>query len=94
MIGVSEIAFMRAQVTCVTLGSIDARSIDFPRRGRGCRYFFRIVLRLGFVNLSGFNQPNEVVVGPDGSVYVADGHDAQNMTTTNAVAEGIKGRTR
>jgi len=28
-----------------------------------------------------FNQPNDVVVGPDGSIYVADGHDAQGMTT-------------
>jgi sugar lactone lactonase YvrE len=37
-----------------------------------------------------FNQPNDVVVGPDGSIYVADGHDAQGMITPNAVAEGIK----
>src|SRR5580765_2776230 len=37
-----------------------------------------------------FNQPNDVVVGPDGSIYVADGHDAQGMITANAVAEGIK----
>jgi DNA-binding beta-propeller fold protein YncE len=37
-----------------------------------------------------FNQPNAVVVGPDGSIYVADGHDAQGMITANAVAEGIK----
>ncbi|HEX7138432.1 MAG TPA: hypothetical protein VF219_11320 [Vicinamibacterales bacterium] len=37
-----------------------------------------------------FNQPNDVVVGPDGSVYVADGHDAQGMTTAAAVAEGLK----
>jgi sugar lactone lactonase YvrE len=37
-----------------------------------------------------FNQPNAVVVGPDGSIYVADGHDAQGMTTPNAVAEGLK----
>ena len=37
-----------------------------------------------------FNQPNDVVVGPDGSIYVADGHDAQGMTTPNAVAEGLK----
>src|SRR6187401_1280124 len=28
-----------------------------------------------------FNQPNDVVVGPDGSIYVADGHDAQGMIT-------------
>ena len=37
-----------------------------------------------------FNQPNDVVVGPDGSIYVADGHEAQGMITANAVAEGIK----
>jgi hypothetical protein len=37
-----------------------------------------------------FNQPNDVVIGPDGSIYVADGHDAQGMTTAAAVAEGLK----
>ncbi|HYM21763.1 MAG TPA: hypothetical protein VEU08_01080 [Vicinamibacterales bacterium] len=37
-----------------------------------------------------FNQPNAVVVGPDGSIYVADGHDAQGMTTAQAVAQGIQ----
>ena len=37
-----------------------------------------------------FNQPNDVVVGPDGSVYVSDGHDGQGMTTNAAIAEGIK----
>ena len=37
-----------------------------------------------------FNQPNAVTFGPDGSIYVADGHDAQGMNTANAVAEGIK----
>jgi len=36
-----------------------------------------------------FNQPNAVIVGPDGSIYVADGHDAQGMTTPKAVADGI-----
>src|SRR5215469_10506342 len=36
-----------------------------------------------------FNQPNAVVVGPDGNIYVADGHDAQGMITAKAVAEGI-----
>jgi len=41
-----------------------------------------------------FNQPNDVVVGPDGSIYVADGHDAQGMTTNQAIAEGLaKGAT-
>jgi sugar lactone lactonase YvrE len=37
-----------------------------------------------------FNQPNDVVTGPDGSIYVSDGHDAQGMITAAAVAEGIK----
>jgi DNA-binding beta-propeller fold protein YncE len=37
-----------------------------------------------------FNQPTDVVVGPDGSIYVADGHDGQDMTTAEEVAEGIK----
>ena len=37
-----------------------------------------------------FNQPNDVVVGPDGSIYVSDGHDAQGFTTAQQVAEGIK----
>ena len=37
-----------------------------------------------------FNQPNDVVVGPDGSIYVSDGHDAQGMVTTAAIAEGLK----
>ena len=36
-----------------------------------------------------FNQPNDVVVGPDGSIYVADGHDAQGMITAQAVADGL-----
>ncbi len=37
-----------------------------------------------------FNQPNDVVVGPDGSIYVSDGHDGQGMTTVKAVEEGLK----
>jgi len=37
-----------------------------------------------------FNQPNDVVVGPDGSIYVSDGHDAQGMTTASAIADGLK----
>jgi DNA-binding beta-propeller fold protein YncE len=38
-----------------------------------------------------FNQPNDIVVGPDGSIYVADGHDGQGMITNAAIAEGIAG---
>ena len=26
-----------------------------------------------------FNQPNDVIVGPDGSIYVSDGHNGQSM---------------
>jgi sugar lactone lactonase YvrE len=37
-----------------------------------------------------FNQPNDVVVGPDGSIYVSDGHDAQGFITAQQVADGIK----
>ena len=37
-----------------------------------------------------FNQPNDVAIGPDGSIYVSDGHDAQGMTTNQAIAEGLK----
>jgi DNA-binding beta-propeller fold protein YncE len=37
-----------------------------------------------------FNQPNDVAVGPDGSIYVSDGHDGQGMTTNAAIAEGLK----
>jgi len=53
------------------------------------------LLSLGIAGKAGnadgeFNQPNDVVVGPDGSIYVADGHEAQGMITANAVAEGIK----
>jgi sugar lactone lactonase YvrE len=53
------------------------------------------LLSLGIAGTRGnadgqFNQPNDVVVGPDGSIYVADGHDAQGMTTTAAIAEGLK----
>ncbi len=35
-----------------------------------------------------FNQPNDVIVGPDGSIYVSDGHSGQGMTSNSAVEEG------
>ncbi len=37
-----------------------------------------------------FDQPNDVVIGPDGSIYVADGHEGQYMTTPAALDEGLK----
>ncbi len=37
-----------------------------------------------------FNQPNDVVTGPDGSIYVSDGHNGQGMTTGQAIAQGIE----
>jgi sugar lactone lactonase YvrE len=53
------------------------------------------LLSLGIAGMPGnadgqFNQPNDVVTGPDGSIYVSDGHDAQGMTTAAAIAEGLK----
>ena len=42
------------------------------------------------------NQPNDVIVAPDGSIFVADGHSGQNMITqqqmTDGLAEGLTGR--
>ena len=35
-----------------------------------------------------FNQPNDVITGPDGSIYVSDGHSGQDMTTNEAIEEG------
>ena len=34
------------------------------------------------------NQPNDVIVGPDGSIYVADGHSGQGMLNAQALEEG------
>ena len=35
-----------------------------------------------------FNQPNDVIVAADGSIFVADGHNAQGMITNAAIEEG------
>lgn len=35
-----------------------------------------------------FNQPNDVIVAADGSIFVADGHSGQGMLTAQEVAEG------
>jgi len=42
------------------------------------------------------NQPNDVIVAPDGSIFVADGHGGQNLTTAEEIgdarASGLTGR--
>jgi len=35
-----------------------------------------------------FNQPNDVITAPDGSIFVADGHSGQGMTSDEAMEEG------
>jgi len=35
-----------------------------------------------------FNQPNDVIVAADGSIFVSDGHSGQGMTTMDAIEEG------
>jgi DNA-binding beta-propeller fold protein YncE len=60
-----------------------------------------ILMSLGIAGQPGndsshFNQPNDVITGPDGSIYVADGHSGQNMTTMKEIEEareaGLTGR--
>jgi DNA-binding beta-propeller fold protein YncE len=34
-----------------------------------------------------FNQPNDVIVAPDGSIFVSDGHSGQNQTTNQQIEE-------
>ena len=42
------------------------------------------------------NQPNDVIIAPDGSIFVADGHTGQNLTTDDEMEEaraaGLTGR--
>jgi sugar lactone lactonase YvrE len=35
-----------------------------------------------------FNQPNDVITGPDGSIYVSDGHNGQGMITNDLMEQG------
>jgi DNA-binding beta-propeller fold protein YncE len=35
-----------------------------------------------------FNQPNDVITAPDGSIFVADGHSGQGMTSNEAMEKG------
>jgi len=36
-----------------------------------------------------FNQPNDVIIAPDGSIFVSDGHSGQGMTSNAAMEEGL-----
>ncbi len=52
-----------------------------------------VLLTLGVAGQTGngpdrFNQPNDVITGPDSSIYVADGHSGQGMTSNAAMAAG------
>ena len=52
-----------------------------------------LLMSLGIAGQQGngpgqLNQPNDVVVGPDGSIYVGDGHSGQGMTTQAEIDEG------
>lgn len=52
-----------------------------------------LLLSLGVAGQPGtgpgqLNQPNDVIVAPDGSIFVADGHSGQGMTTAQEVAQG------
>jgi len=53
----------------------------------------KLIMSLGTAGKAGndslrFNQPNDVIVAPDGSIFVADGHSGQNMTTAQQVEDG------
>jgi streptogramin lyase len=52
-----------------------------------------LLMSLGVAGQAGndsahFNQPNDVIVAVDGSIFVSDGHSGQGMTTAAAVEEG------
>ena len=60
-----------------------------------------LLLSLGVAGQPGndaehLNQPNDVIVATDGSIFVADGHTGQNLTTDEQMAEaraaGLTGR--
>jgi len=53
----------------------------------------RLLMSLGVAGQPGndsrhFNQPNDVIVAPDGSIFVSDGHNGQGMTSNQAMEEG------
>lgn len=53
----------------------------------------KLLMSLGVPGQTGsdgahFNQPNDVIVAPDGSIFVSDGHNGQGMITNEELAEG------
>ncbi|MGE0161369.1 MAG: hypothetical protein AB7T31_18465 [Gemmatimonadales bacterium] len=53
----------------------------------------QLLMSLGTAGQSGndgshFFEPNDVIVAPDGSIFVSDGHSGQGMTTNQAIEEG------
>jgi len=68
-------------------GTIGHQVIKFSSGGE-------VLMRLGTAGQAGggpdhFNQPNDVVVAPDGSIFVADGHSGQNPTIPEDAAGRI-----
>jgi DNA-binding beta-propeller fold protein YncE len=52
-----------------------------------------LLMSLGTAGQSGndgshFYEPNDVIVAPDGSIFVSDGHSGQGMTTNQAIQAG------
>ncbi len=52
-----------------------------------------LLMSLGVAGQAGndsahFNQPNDVIVASDGSIFISDGHSGQGMTTLAAIEEG------
>jgi DNA-binding beta-propeller fold protein YncE len=53
----------------------------------------QLLMSLGTAGQAGsgpsqLNQPNDVITAPDGSIFVSDGHNGQNMTSMRAIEEG------
>jgi sugar lactone lactonase YvrE len=53
----------------------------------------KLLMSLGTAGKAGndgahFNQPNDVITAPDGSIFVSDGHSGQGMITNQAIEEG------
>jgi hypothetical protein len=53
----------------------------------------KLLMSLGTAGKAGsgpdqFNQPNDVITAPDGSIFVSDGHSGQGMTSNEAMEKG------